>query len=163
MHVDTRSLSPPTRVGKMLDGVSSRSPSTKQSQSPPVEREASSWTYNMFMHFLSHFNYASNYIHFMKYFLQYSVYAKITIVVAFYRIGTRHFYLEDDASLCQKHHKATYYLIYWDCMYFPFLSGVTMPKTCHQMSKEHTPVMVCALRFSHVHNEMPNSIYRIHM
>lgn len=42
MHVDTRSLSPPTRVSKMLDGVPSRSPSTKQSQSPPVEREVSS-------------------------------------------------------------------------------------------------------------------------
>jgi len=39
MHVDTRSLSPPmTRVSKMLDGASSRSPATKQSQSrsPPV-------------------------------------------------------------------------------------------------------------------------------
>ena len=43
MQVDARSLSPPGTRGKMLDVVSSRSPSTKkaQSQSPPAE-EASS-------------------------------------------------------------------------------------------------------------------------
>jgi hypothetical protein len=49
MHVDARSLSPPTTRGsKTLDGVnggsSSRSPSTRQAQSrsPPVDKESSS-------------------------------------------------------------------------------------------------------------------------